>query len=412
MPGFVESNRKERVSSQAQPARPFGVGVIGAGAILRRHALACLSLPEHARLAAVADIDRERAEAGRRLYGFAAACQDYRELLARDDVDVVTIGTRPNLHAEPLIEAIGRGKHVLCEKPIAHTLAAADEIIAACDRHPEARVSCIYQWRSDPTVRWFHDLVERESLGRLLLASVRLRAWRPDAYYQTAGPRESFAVDGGGVLVVIGIHQLDLLVSLLGEPVEVSARMETGVKASEGEDVLVAWVRFRSGVLATVAASVCDPENRFTVELVGERGAARLHGGGDINVCRWEVDAPDATTRRALRAEGRSRSPARRTDPGPLAMRALERVSRLRGRPWLPPQQWWHTPFFRDYLEALRTGEPTPVPPREARRSLELTTAIYQSALTRSEVRLPLDASSPFYAGVEAKDLHRAGGES
>jgi predicted dehydrogenase len=239
---------------------------------------------------------------------------------------------------------------------------------------------------------------------------VRLRAWRPDNYYE-AGPRESWTLDGGGVLVVMGIHQLDMLVWWLGEPVEVSARMNTDVRPSEGEDVLTAWVRFGSGALATITCSVCDPENRFTLELVGERAAVRLHGGGNINVCRWEANSNDASVRRALRAEGRRCVPAQRTDPPPLAVRVFERVSRMRERPWLPPRHWWHAPFFRHYFESLRAGQPAPVPPREARRSLELTTAIYQSALTGEAVRLPLATSSPLYSGAAPTHLRAAGRE-
>jgi hypothetical protein len=82
-------------------------------------------------------------------------------------------------------------------------------------------------------------------------------------------------------------------------------------------------------------------------------------------------------------------------------VRVLERLYGLRKRTWLPPAHWWHRPFIEAYLEALRDGEAMPVPPREARRSLELTVALYRAALTHSVVRLPLEPDSPFYTGVE-----------
>jgi predicted dehydrogenase len=375
------------------------VGIIGAGAVLKRNALAYLRLPELARLVAVSDIDGGRAEAARKLYGMQAAYENYDELLARDDVHVVGICTRPNLHPRLVIDAVRAGKHVLCEKPIAQSLEGADEIIAACEQHPESQVSCLYQWRRDPAVMMLNHLVEQDHLGRVVMADVHLRAWRDDSYYQGGG-RESWAVDGGGVLIVIAIHQIDMILSLLGDPVEVSARMDTTVKPSEAEDTLVAWVRFDSGALATIRCTICDQENRFAVEILGERARVGVRGGGGIHNCEWEVHARDAATERSLREIARQRAPHRGKGPGPLAVRVLERLSRLRGRPWLPPSRWWHTPFVRHFLEAVLSGGPAPVPPREARRSLELVTAIYQSAITGSSVRLPLDSSSPLYSGV------------
>jgi predicted dehydrogenase len=390
------------VSVTAEPARALGIGIIGAGAVLNRHAAAYLSLPRSARLVAVSDVDRARAERARQLYRMQAAYADHRELLAREDVDVVSVCTRPDTHVRLVSDAVGAGKHVLCEKPIARTLGEADEVIAASERQPGIRVSCLYQWRSDPSVRLARTLLEGNQLGRPLLAEVRLRTWRPDAYYVPEAARESWRLDGGGVLIVVAIHQLDLLLSLLGEASAVSAQMDTFLKPTEGEDTLVGWIRFRSGVLATVRCTVCDQENDFSIDLLGADGAIRLRGGGELNVCRWEVSARDRRKRRELEAIARRVSPRPARGPGPLAVRLLSRWSRVRGRPWLPPAHWWHTPFIRGFLEAVQRGEPAPVPPREARRSLELVTAMYQSALFGSAVRLPLDRSSPLYDGIDA----------
>lgn len=399
------------MSVGTKPATPLGIGIIGAGAVLKRNALAYLSSPDLARLVAVADLDRARADAGRDFYGMEASYQDYRELIACPDIDVVSVCTRPNVHAQLVADAVRAGKHVLCEKPIAHTLAGADEIIAACERHPDVHVCCLYQWRSDPAVQLLHELSEKGHLGRIAMAHVRLRGWRPDSHYHEDAPRETWEGDGGGVLIVIAIHQLDNLIWLLGDPIEVSARMDTRMKPSEGDDALVAWVRFRSGVLASVCCSICDQENLFTVELVGERAVARFRGGGNLNVCDWEVSAQDRVTRRTLEQIAREHVPRRPLDPGPFAVRVIERWHRLRGRPWLPPKHWWHGPFVRRFLESILSGGPVPVSPREARRSLELAIAMYQSALLGTEVRLPLDPSSPIYSGVEAKHLRVAEGE-
>src|SRR5262249_14422420 len=147
---------------------PLGVGIIGAGDIMKRHAFAFQALPDRARLVAVADIDRARAEAARKQFGFEAAYDDPAALLVRPDIDVVTICTRPNTHASLVVDALGAGKHVLCEKPIAHTLADADAVVAAAERHPDRTVSFVYQWRLDPAVRMVRGLLDAEQLGRAL----------------------------------------------------------------------------------------------------------------------------------------------------------------------------------------------------------------------------------------------------
>jgi predicted dehydrogenase len=388
----------------------LGIGLIGAGGIMHRHALAYLCFPDRARLVAVSDIDRGRAQAARNTFRIQADYEDYRELLARDDVDVVSVCTRPDTHAAAVIDAVEAGKHVLVEKPLARNLAEADEIIAACDRRAELRVSCLYQWRFDRAVQFARKAIEENRLGPALLADVQLRASPAPAYYDPGANRESWSLDGGGVLIVYAIHQLDLLISLLGDAVEVCGRMDTFVRPTEGEDVLAAWIRFGSGALATLGCTAGAHEGRFSLELIGEESSVRLFWGRPASTCRWEVSASRGATQRALASLGRREAPRPRLEPGRYAQRGLEMLHRFRGRPWLPPRHWWHTPYVSQYLDSITSGGAVPVPPREARRSLELVTAIYESALSGSPVRLPLDARSPVYRGVNAREIQTARG--
>ena len=396
------------MSVSKSPARPLGVGIIGAGGILHHHAAAFLHQGGGARMVGVADIDLGRAEAARRTYGMEVAHRDHRELLARDDVDVICICTRPDSHAQLVAEAVNAGKHVLCEKPIARTLAEADEIIAACDRRPEVLVSCVYQWRSDPAAKLLRTLVAENRLGRAVMADVQLRTSPAPSYFAPGAHRGSWSLDGGGLLIVAAIHQLDLLIFALGSPVEVSARMDTFLQPTEGEDTLVGWVAFDSGTVASVALTSCAHEGRFSVELVGTRASARLLWERPASACRWEAHANEAATQRELRALGRRLAPSPPRDPGRYELAARKVVSRLRGRHWLPPRHWWHTPHVTEFLEAVRSGGRAPVPPREARRSLELVVALYQSALFGEAVRLPVGDASPIYSGVDVEKV-RAG---
>ena len=91
------------------PRKLLAIGIIGAGGIVRRHAVAYRCLPELARLVAVADVDKDRANAAKREHGFAEIYTDYRELLGRDNIDVVSICTPPHLHSRMVIEALDAG---------------------------------------------------------------------------------------------------------------------------------------------------------------------------------------------------------------------------------------------------------------------------------------------------------------
>jgi predicted dehydrogenase len=389
---------------------PLGIGVIGAGEISRLHALAYAALPGRARRVAVADLDLERAQALAHAHGFEHATADPRELLAREDVDVVSICTRPNIHAPLVAQALESGKHVLCEKPIARTLAEADAIVEAADRHPDQLVSFLYQWRHDRAVEALQGLLDAGELGRPLSATLQVRAHRSPAYYRE-GQRESWALDGGGALIVIGVHQLDLLLTFLGEPEEASARMDTTLTPSEADDALVGWIRFRGGALATLSCTVGAHSSDFELEVQGEDGFARLRGRR-----RGRPPAPHACDL-ALGARGRAKRLAllraglgARAWLGHGALRA--RLARAAGRPlgrrWQAPASWWHGPAVREFLDAVAERRPAPVPPREARRSLELALGLYESATTGSVVRFPLARSSLAYRGFDAATLRAA----
>jgi UDP-N-acetyl-2-amino-2-deoxyglucuronate dehydrogenase len=390
----------------ADRSRALGVGVVGAGDIMKRHALAFRAAG--ARLVAVADIDRKRADAARKQHGFAVATDDPAALFANPDVDVVAICTRPNTHARLTIDALAAGKHVLCEKPIAPTLAEADDVIAAAARRPDLVVSFVYQWRLDPAVQMVRGLLERDELGRPLMAEAHVRTVRNDAYYKPAARRESWELDGGGVLVVVAIHQLDLLLAMLHEPVEASAQMATFQKPTEGEDTLVGWIRFRNGALATIESTVCGQEDTFSVELLGAKARARLVRPQGSRGCRWEVVTRNRALRKSLEAVGRREAPPETFEPGPKTIKLLERLGKLRRKPYVAPAQWSHRASVAAFVDAVRSSGPSPMSPAEARRSLELTVGLYHAARSGRVVRFPLDRTFPDYHGIRTDEDVRA----
>ena len=383
-----------------------GVGIIGAGAIVWRHATAYRCLPELARLVAVADIDASRAAAAKREHGFQDAYSDYRDLLSRDDIQVVSICTPPHLHTPIVCDALAADKHVLCEKPMAPTLASADQAIEAADRHPRVQVSYVYQYRSDPTHTRVRHMVQNAHLGRILMGTVQVRAQRTPAYYANKPDRGSWGVDGGGVLINQAVHQLDALISFLGNPIEVSAAMSTFLQPTEGEDTLVGWIRFESGAFATINCTVCAHDEWFAIEVLGENAQMTVRGDPNKHFCIWTVRSKSSAVQRALWSSGLRASPDVPTGPGRSAVLAQKLICKIREQQWLPPRHWGHTPHVRDFLRSVASSQPVPVPPREARRSLELAVALYSAAITGEKVRLPIDRHHSFYSGIPCEQVH------
>jgi UDP-N-acetyl-2-amino-2-deoxyglucuronate dehydrogenase len=383
----------------------LGIGIIGVGSIFRRHATAYQCLPELAERVAVADIDLGRAQSAKGKFGFQHAFQDYHDLLSRADVDAVSICTPPNRHAQIAIDAINAGKHVLCEKPLAHTLSDADRITQAAENHPGVVVSCVYQNRTDPPCARTQYLIGKDHVGKLLAANVQVFSQRPRSYYAAVPTRGTWKADGGGVLINQAVHQLDLLVYLLGRPVQVAAVMDTFLQPIEAEDTLAGWVKFENGAFATILCTVCAQKDEgYRLVLLGENAAFTIRKDPDAQHASWEITANSQAALTGLRRDALHRYPPD-PSPGNLTLLRQKVLCKLRGKTWLPPRDWGHTPHIREFLEAVRRGGPAPVGPAQARLSLDLAVGLYQSATTRQPVSLPLDPGSPFYAGVDPAQL-------
>ena len=128
----------------------------------------------------------------------------------------------------------------------------------------------------------------------------------------------------------------------------------------------------------------------------------RVSGDPDSQRFDWRVDAAGSAAKRSLRSTGLRRFPDPR-DPKPWTVVAEKLLAAITRRDRLPPSDRGHTPLIREFLESARAGQPGPIPPREARRSLELTMALYESARTRRVVDLPLDPCCGLYDGVDGE---------
>jgi UDP-N-acetyl-2-amino-2-deoxyglucuronate dehydrogenase len=262
--------------------RQLRVAIVGSGVISHNHARA---IGRHPRLSIAAVVDPDPAARARLVQTIGApAPEQYPALadaLARAEVDLVVICTPTGTHTELAEQAVAAGRHVVIEKPLDATLAAARRFVAlaaaAADRGQ--LVTAISQHRFDPATTAVRSAIVDGSLGRLTSAVASVAWWRGQDYYDSAGWRGTWALDGGGAAMNQGIHTVDLLVWLLGRPVEVSAQTaRLAHDRIEVEDIAVATLRFPSGALAVLHATTAAwPGLSVRLQVHGTGGSAIIH---------------------------------------------------------------------------------------------------------------------------------------
>jgi len=331
-------------------------GILGCGGIGGVHAKLIASMPDRAQIAAVAD---NSADAAKRLgdqYGVPAAA-DVAELCARPDVDAISICLPNGLHADAAVTALAAGKHVLIEKPIDITLAAADRIIAA-EKASGLTVGVICQRRFQPPFAYVHELAAQGRLGRITSGIVATTYYRPQSYYDTGGWHGTWAVEGGGALITQGAHAVDLLLWTMGEPVRVSAF--AGAPAHERievEDTIAANVVFAGGAVGTITATTSAyPGLGVRMQVSGDAGS---------------VVVDDDELRYAQTSEGDQLAASGATGPSSVDDA--------------------HAAQYRDFIDAVEQGRPPLVTTADGRRALALMLAAYQSVRENGQ---PVDIAS------------------
>jgi UDP-N-acetyl-2-amino-2-deoxyglucuronate dehydrogenase len=349
--------------SETNAAR-HGFGIVGAGVIGAVHAEAAGLVPG-ARLAAVTDVAPGRAKTLAATWDCAAE-PDLAALLARDDVDVVSVCVPSGLHAEVGIQAAAAGKHLVVEKPIDVTLEAADRLIAAA-RANKVGVTVISQHRFDAGLDELRRLLDSGALGPLLLGEASTKWYRTQGYYDSAAWRGTWELDGGS-LMNQGIHYLDLLLWAMGPAAEVTAICATQAHEVEVEDTTLALVRFASGAVGTVLSSTAAyPGFDQRLEITGTKGTVIVENG--------------VLTRRALAGDGGTAA----TD-GAAATPGTERTAAANPGGIDPAS---HAAQIAEFLTAIDTGREPAVTGDSARATLQVICAVYESARTGRSIAIP-----------------------
>lgn len=340
--------------------RTFRVAFLGCGRISAHH-FEAISRIEGLDLAAVCDADAARARsAGERWQ--VPHFTDYARMLAEVPCDVVAIATPSGLHPAHGIQAARAGKHVVCEKPMAISLAGADDLVRACDA-AGVQLFVVKQNRLNATVQLLKRALDKGRFGRLYLANATVRWARPQEYYDQAAWRGTWEFDGGAIMNQAS-HYVDLLVWLVGPVESVVAKTATLARRIETEDTGAAVMKFRNGALGVLEVTMLtyprNMEGSFT--LIGEKGSVKIGGTAVNRIEHWQFADYD--------------------DDDKLVESAGTAPASVYG--------FGHEPYYRNVLRVLR-GEAVPdTDGRGGRKSLELILGIYESAKIGREVSLPL----------------------
>jgi len=378
-------------------ASTHGIGIIGAGVIFGQHMRAFEAMPQRARVLGVAEPDQGKRRRAGDQHFIPSLVEDYRQLLARDDIDIISVCTPPALHEQMVTEALEAGKYVICEKPLVPSLAAADRIAAVAERHP-GRLAVVYQVRQSTAARRMRLMVEEGHAGQPLLAKATLLSTLAGTPAANATGWGQWQLTGGGVVMTRMIHRLDLMLHLLGQATEVDAWMDTLANPIESEDTCGATIAFEGGARGTMFATIANQgggQNEF--RLITDRLQMQSPWRCQSN----DRSLADRANRRATQVFAED---SRLTKRGRIVRKARSLLGRAVPalKPAPPPSS--HEPFMKAVLDAIDQGQPMPVDGAEARRSIELCTAIYTSAITGEAVTLPLDETSRFYEGITPDD--------
>ena len=345
------------------------VAILGAG-IGKLHLDGFRALPNRFNVAAVCDLDTERAEMLREAGEDFKVLSDVAEVMADPEINLIDICLPPHLHVDIAIQALKAGKDVICEKPLGRSLAEVDRLRAAIDQFG-GQVFPVFQYRYGLATAQLAALQAAGLTGRALVASAETHWNREGDYYATPW-RGTWKGESGGALLGHAIHAHDLLCNLFGPVAQVSAMTDTLVNDIEVEDCATVSMRMENGALASSSVTLGAAPDTSRLKLCFAGLTAQ---SGSLPY----APAQDTWTFTA-------RGDTLQSDVDRVVQSVPETLGGFAG-------------FLDAVADAMSGAGGREVTFEDGRRSIELVTALYTSAREGRLVRLPIDAHDPLYGG-------------
>jgi len=344
------------------------VGLIGSQFISALHAEALQHCPQ-ARLAAVASPTPGNAERLAQRFGIPHAFTDYRQLLARPDIQMIVVGVPNDLHCQVVLDAAAAGKHVVIEKPLCVSLADADRMIAAC-RQAGVKLMYAEELCFAPKYVRLKQLLDSGALGTPTLIKQSEKHDGPHAAHFWDVNRS-----GGGVTMDMGCHAIEFFRWMLGRPPikSVYAQMSTQVHGAKtrGDDNAILILEFANGV-------VCVAEESWT-KLGGMDDRAEVHGSAGVAYADLlHGNAIETYSNRGYDY-------------------AVEKAGSTQGWSFTIYEEAWNYGFHAEmahFVDCVQNDRNPLVTGEDGRVVLEVIYAAYESARTGRKVELPFHSTA------------------
>lgn len=346
------------------------VGIIGVGGIAEAHLRAYQRIPEKVRIKAICDIDEERAKNFSKGLKNIRIFKNPQDLLKEDDIQAVSICTPSFTHAELCKESLKKGKAVLCEKPIAGSLKEIDEIIKI-QKEYGGIINSVFQWRYGKGLEKLQEFMHDGLTGRILLGQVEISWCRTMDYYRLAPWRRTWREAFGGALVTQAIHALDVFLLIMPKIENLFSYMDTLNHDIEVDDISVTSLRCSGGALGQIVSTVNNQIDLTQIKFIFEH----------------------------VFVESNTKPYAPTTWPWHFKSKKLEIQSEIDKRTTGLKDEGAvnHEKQIEDFVESVSLDVTPKITLAEARKSIELITAIYKSVFTKKPVSLPIKPQDPFY---------------
>ena len=363
----------ETLAQGAVPGRKVRVGLVGAGGIATIAHLPTLRAHEdRVEVVGIADLDADRVGQVADQWGIPGRYGSAEELLEAQAVDLLVICTPPVAHKDAAIAGLKAGAWVWCEKPPVLTLAEYDQV-ASHEAQGGPYASYVYQHRFGSGAKTLKAHVAQNTLGRPLVALCNTLWFRPHSYYEVPW-RGKWETEGGGPAMGHGIHQIDLLLEVLGEWTEITAVADVLDRDVQTEDFSSAIVRFANGAVATVVTSVVSPR--------------------EVSYLRFDFQDATVEVEHLYGYDNSSWS----WTPAPHLSQETETVASWQPTDDVPSS---HKQQLAELLDAMEAGVRPKASGEEGRRTLEFIAALYESAETGTTIRrADLRPEGIYYTGM------------
>lgn len=346
---------------EAIKGRRVRFALVGCGRIAQNHFDAIARHEADAELVDICDVDGEALRVAAEKTG-ATTHHSLRELLASTAADAVVLTTPSGLHSSQAIEVAQSGRHVITEKPMATRLRDGLAMTAACE-NAGVRLFVVKQNRRNATLQMLKQAIEQGRFGRIYLVNINVFWTRPQEYYDAAAWRGTWELDGGAMMNQAS-HYVDLLDWLIGPIESLQAYSATLARKIEAEDTAVVSLKWKSGALGSMNVTMLTyPQNlEGSITILGEHGTVRIGGVAVNEVQHWKF------------AESRP-------EDQEIAAASYATTS---------VYGFGHPLYYENVIATLR-GEAEPeTDGYQGLRSLEVLSAIYQSAREGSRVNFPV----------------------